>query len=373
MDCVWEKTADGIRCKDCGWVYPRAYDGDLPRLHRNCPAKRDPNSPQPAAQQPAMSDEDMRQAEAGAERLGWSFSDAKHYAAALVKWSKAGFPTRSDADVARCEEVCKGCEHYRQGRCAKCGCRVNQGPAVSNKIRMGTENCPLDKWAPALKKSRPLLSNMLGGLKSASSRLIFPAPHLWIPSMGMANIMFRNNKILFTSEGKIAFGSGCCCEEQEPAAQCDNCTTGTTPSAIVITVSGVASGGLCAPGNTDTCDEANGTFVCPQRPPPWPPCSYMYYGSVCNETYNLHRIEVGVMIGSDSYVRAGTTSYCVPGGYTGCASIYGVYDSGAAFQKWIQSESNCMTDILGSMQRLPPGDPCMCDVSGAAAVIEDAY
>jgi hypothetical protein len=86
-----------------------------------------------------------------AEHLGLTLADVKHWAGAILKWRKAGYPTRTDEEVARIAALCKGCEHYRDtwlgGRCAKCGCRVNESSiVVTNKIRMATEDCPLGKW-----------------------------------------------------------------------------------------------------------------------------------------------------------------------------------------------------------------------------------
>jgi len=121
MNCI--PNADGLSCRNCGWVKPPRIQG---WPHRNCP-----NSP------------DLSPA---AERLGVSLSDVRHYAGALAKWTKAGFPTREQAEVERIEAICKACDKYADGRCKQCGCRVNTGPAVVNKIKMATENCPLGKW-----------------------------------------------------------------------------------------------------------------------------------------------------------------------------------------------------------------------------------
>jgi hypothetical protein len=81
-----------------------------------------------------------------AGRLGISLSDVAHYGKALFMWGAAGFPERSDEEVARLLAICQACEHYTQGRCRKCGCRVSNAPALINKIRMATENCPIGKW-----------------------------------------------------------------------------------------------------------------------------------------------------------------------------------------------------------------------------------
>ena len=73
-----------------------------------------------------------------------------HYATALRKWRAAGYPTRTDAEVAaclaKCEEPCPKWDAVKT-RCKVCGCNVNaSGFAVANKARMATEVCPLGRW-----------------------------------------------------------------------------------------------------------------------------------------------------------------------------------------------------------------------------------
>lgn len=80
------------------------------------------------------------------EKLGITLADSLHYAGALMNWTKAGFPERTQEEVEKYLEICKKCVNYIDGRCATCRCRVNSGPAIVNKIRMATENCPKDLW-----------------------------------------------------------------------------------------------------------------------------------------------------------------------------------------------------------------------------------
>jgi hypothetical protein len=81
-----------------------------------------------------------------ADKLGITLADGLHYARALARWTAAGFPERSQANVERILPICQACNWYAAGRCTKCRCRVNSGPAAINKIRMATEDCPLGKW-----------------------------------------------------------------------------------------------------------------------------------------------------------------------------------------------------------------------------------
>ena len=75
-------------------------------------------------------------------------SDASHYLQALVNWTRANFPVREQAEVERIEkDICRPCEHYNEGRCNKCGCKVTKSSiSLFNKIKMKTEVCPVGKW-----------------------------------------------------------------------------------------------------------------------------------------------------------------------------------------------------------------------------------
>ncbi len=71
---------------------------------------------------------------------------AARWAKAVSFWIMAGRPERSDEDVARVLEICRGCDRFENGSCNECGCHVTTGPAVFNKARMATEFCRLEKW-----------------------------------------------------------------------------------------------------------------------------------------------------------------------------------------------------------------------------------
>ena len=66
------------------------------------------------------------------------------YKKALAKWKAAGKPVRTDAEVLYILETkCQPCDHFRNGKCGLCGCKLNIGKnARFNKIRMATEGCP---------------------------------------------------------------------------------------------------------------------------------------------------------------------------------------------------------------------------------------
>ena len=114
MICQFQRTETGIYCPHC----KRGLDGTWEKLpQRQCTTT--------------------------------SFvGRVKSYTEAVYDWNKAGRPTRSDEDVKRIyEEKCKPCERFFKGTCSECGCKVNKsGVPLINKIKMGTESCPLKKW-----------------------------------------------------------------------------------------------------------------------------------------------------------------------------------------------------------------------------------
>jgi glycosyltransferase involved in cell wall biosynthesis len=110
--CVFDER---LTCIYCG------YQARKPKAHRQC-----------GVEHPATAAEMIR-----------------GYAAALSRWLRAGRPTRTDAETDRLYEICQSCPRYDADRsaCSLCGCRVARGGwAVTNKIRMATEDCPLGKW-----------------------------------------------------------------------------------------------------------------------------------------------------------------------------------------------------------------------------------
>ena len=79
-----------------------------------------------------------------------------NYAAAVRKWVAAGRPERTDEE---CEQIyndhCSKCSMYDKVKkiCNSCGCPANTDqPALRNKLKMGTEECPLGRF-PAKVKS----------------------------------------------------------------------------------------------------------------------------------------------------------------------------------------------------------------------------
>jgi ribosomal protein L37E len=73
-----------------------------------------------------------------------------NFATAIRKWVAAGRPERTDEQVvAILEDHCKKCNMYNHERqvCNSCGCPANRNlPAIRNKLKMATEQCPLGRF-----------------------------------------------------------------------------------------------------------------------------------------------------------------------------------------------------------------------------------
>ncbi|MBE3063897.1 MAG: hypothetical protein IMZ69_02625 [Spirochaetes bacterium] len=149
-DCKFNPDGPPWTCSTCGFVSRRATrDRKPPKT--NC-------GPQESQQAPI----DPEIVKPAAEKLGIGWDDVVHYAAALARWTAAGFPVRTQDDVRACLRVCIVCDRFLPnnpectkeackiaagGRCKDCACNVTQSRfAVTNKAKMATEDCPLGKW-----------------------------------------------------------------------------------------------------------------------------------------------------------------------------------------------------------------------------------
>ncbi|MFA5262234.1 MAG: hypothetical protein WC378_00305 [Opitutaceae bacterium] len=135
-DCI--PNADNTRCTVCGWRWKRG--GKWPR--RNCPGADTPEARAKREAELATAETAYR------ETIGPSLpAKTGHYAAALLRWARAGCPVRSDGEVTAIVVTCQACEKYAGGSCSVCGCKVSHSPwPMANKARMATEVCPLGKW-----------------------------------------------------------------------------------------------------------------------------------------------------------------------------------------------------------------------------------
>ena len=74
------------------------------------------------------------------------------YVTALTKWAMGGRPTRSEEEVNHIfNNICAECDRFESidlthAHCTSCGCRISTDMARTNKIFIGTEDCPLNKW-----------------------------------------------------------------------------------------------------------------------------------------------------------------------------------------------------------------------------------
>ena len=78
------------------------------------------------------------------------FRKAMSYAEAVIEWTAAGRPNRSEEEVQRIfHELCQPCKRFDPTKkiCLECGCRVADGGFVLlNKIKMATQHCPKGNW-----------------------------------------------------------------------------------------------------------------------------------------------------------------------------------------------------------------------------------
>jgi hypothetical protein len=69
--------------------------------------------------------------------------DAIHYAKSLARWAWAGFPVRSEEEIAIRYGICTMCDQFVDGNCFICGCPVKEkrGMLIENKAALATETC----------------------------------------------------------------------------------------------------------------------------------------------------------------------------------------------------------------------------------------
>ncbi len=72
-----------------------------------------------------------------------------NWAKAQLRWRQAGRPVRSPEHVQALRQLCESCqEYYRDGKCVHpdCGCPVDSGGMLGDKLQMATESCPIGRW-----------------------------------------------------------------------------------------------------------------------------------------------------------------------------------------------------------------------------------
>ena len=77
---------------------------------------------------------------------------AGKYVTALGKWAMGGSPTRSKEQIVYIfNKICAACDRFERvdethAHCTSCACRISTEESKMNKIFIGTEDCPLNKW-----------------------------------------------------------------------------------------------------------------------------------------------------------------------------------------------------------------------------------
>ncbi|MBS0205011.1 MAG: hypothetical protein JSS49_19055 [Planctomycetes bacterium] len=72
---------------------------------------------------------------------GWNF------ATAMARWTLAGLPRRTQAEIDTRLAICQSCEFLRHDHCTQCGCACVEQNRLINKLALATETCPLGKWS----------------------------------------------------------------------------------------------------------------------------------------------------------------------------------------------------------------------------------
>jgi len=71
---------------------------------------------------------------------GWNFT------AAMARWTLAGLPRRSQAEIDERLAICQACPFLQNNHCTKCGCACVEQNRLINKLALATEKCPEGKW-----------------------------------------------------------------------------------------------------------------------------------------------------------------------------------------------------------------------------------
>lgn len=72
---------------------------------------------------------------------GWNF------AAAMARWTLAGMPRRTQAEIDERLAICQACPFLENDHCNKCGCACVEQNRLINKLALATETCPDGKWS----------------------------------------------------------------------------------------------------------------------------------------------------------------------------------------------------------------------------------
>lgn len=59
-----------------------------------------------------------------------------------------GWPATPEHLRAERLKICQGCEHFRDGKCGKCGCKIRTAAQWLDKLSWADQRCPLGKWGP---------------------------------------------------------------------------------------------------------------------------------------------------------------------------------------------------------------------------------
>ena len=114
MFCKFSKIGENVyKCGKCGFIIKSEHGPE--KIHKMCGIHQQPEFPSILQQ-------------------------IVNVGAAVVDYAKSGFRNASPEEQNRRLSICKGCEFYSEGLCAKCGCNL------AAKSVMEVSKCPINKW-----------------------------------------------------------------------------------------------------------------------------------------------------------------------------------------------------------------------------------
>ena len=152
---MFPRCSHCLACTRNGQVIYRVCSDPASPYHRRCVKastcltckERIRNSDSPRREQKVNKDRPTKKVHENAPSIPRRIIN---YAEAVIEWTAAGRPERSEDEVRQIfRQFCEQCKSFDAGRsvCQQCGCRVSRdGFVIFNKIKMATQHCPRNLW-----------------------------------------------------------------------------------------------------------------------------------------------------------------------------------------------------------------------------------
>lgn len=109
------------------------------------PQESKPKTAQVETDNGLIESEVKRSASPSNNKMPGTIAKGVRYSKAMLRWIKAGKPTRTEEQINELLVICKSCDFFNSeaNACSKCGCNINsQVSGLKNKLAMATERCP---------------------------------------------------------------------------------------------------------------------------------------------------------------------------------------------------------------------------------------